>query len=229
MEEWWRKLLRPLLRKKQQEDTSVTGQTSQLGEVGQKKGEWRLTHWILILAALGLAAMILPDYFSFQDQERVPVHTVSVDSGEVKETLGSSRADPVTITDYEQALENQLKDILSKIQGVREVSVMVNLDSTLEQVVEKNIKTQESRTTEQDREGGNRQIEDALKEEQIVIIRQGNNEEPIVVKTKKPRVRGVLVVASGAENMQVKAWITEAVQRVLDVPANKVSVLPKND
>lgn len=43
----------------------------------------------------------------------------------------------------------------------------------------------------------------------------------------KPRVRGVLVVAKGADNIQVKAWITEAVQKVLDVPAYKISILPK--
>ncbi|QZT32649.1 stage III sporulation protein AG [Caldalkalibacillus thermarum TA2.A1] len=226
MAKWWRKLTRKVL-EGQSEHPSVTSQTSQRGEEGHKKGEWQLTHWILILAALGLTAMIVPNYFS--SQNNVPVHTVSLQQEEVIETLGSSPKEPVTIKDYEEALENQLKDILSKIQGVRDVSVMVNLDSTAETVVEKNIKTQESNTTEQDREGGNRQIEDTLKEEQVVIIRQGNNEEPIVVKTKKPRVRGVLVVASGAENMQVKAWITEAVQRVLDVPANKVSVLPKND
>jgi stage III sporulation protein AG len=37
----------------------------------------------------------------------------------------------------------------------------------------------------------------------------------------------VLIVAKGAENLQVKAAIIEAVQRVLDVPIYKIAVLPK--
>lgn len=47
------------------------------------------------------------------------------------------------------------------------------------------------------------------------------------MKTVKPKVRGVVVVASGAGNLQVKAWILEAVQKVLAVPSYKISILPK--
>jgi stage III sporulation protein AG len=50
---------------------------------------------------------------------------------------------------------------------------------------------------------------------------------PVVVETKKPDIRGVLVVAKGAENIQVKKWIVEAVTRVLGVSSHRVSVVPK--
>jgi len=150
------------------------------------------------------------------------------DENESTFTFGT-RSDFTSIPEYEEELENELKEMLSKIKGVGEVSVMINLDSTAEAVVEKNVQTQESTTDEKDSEGGNRQIKDQQRDEQVVILRKGDHEQPIVVKTNKPRVRGVLVVAPGAENMQVKAWISEAVQRVLDVPAHRVSVLPKNE
>lgn len=233
MHRWWRKTL-GWLKKESQDETSMTGRSSShQDEDAHREGgvvarEGRFTQWILILAALGLAALLLPSMWS-SDEEPPPAQTVTVGEPDVQETLGSARGDPVTITEYEQVLENQLKEILSKIDGVRDVSVMINLDSTTEQVVEKNKRQQESHTTERDREGGNRQVEEKIWEEQPVLIRQGNDEQPIVIKTKKPRVRGVLVVAAGAENMQVKAWITEAVQHVLDVPANRVSVLPKRE
>ena len=77
-----------------------------------------------------------------------------------------------------------------------------------------------------EKEGAGRLV-DQLKDEQVVILRNGSSEEPVILMTKKPQVRGVLVVAKGAENAQVKAWITEAIQRVLQVQANRVSVLPK--
>jgi stage III sporulation protein AG len=59
------------------------------------------------------------------------------------------------------------------------------------------------------------------------MSRKGNDEHPIVLETKKPVIRGVLVVAQGAENIHVKQMILEAVTRVLDVPQHKVAVLPK--
>jgi stage III sporulation protein AG len=60
-----------------------------------------------------------------------------------------------------------------------------------------------------------------------VITRNGDTEIPVIIKTKKAEVRGVAIVAAGAENIKVKASIIEAVTRVLDVPAHRVSVLPK--
>ncbi|MFS8513242.1 MAG: stage III sporulation protein AG, partial [Planifilum fulgidum] len=40
-------------------------------------------------------------------------------------------------------------------------------------------------------------------------------------------VRGVLIVAEGAEDLKRKALIIEAVQRVLDVPVHRISVMPR--
>ncbi len=65
-------------------------------------------------------------------------------------------------------------------------------------------------------------------DEQLVIIRNGDKEVPIVIETKKPEIRGVVVVAQGAENIEVKKWIIEAVTRALGVPSHRVAVMPKN-
>jgi len=107
------------------------------------------------------------------------------------------------------------------------VDVMVNLESTPELVVEKNRNIRSSTNQEMDKEKATRNQNDQSRDEQLVIIQGGKQDQPVVVKTLKPRVRGVLVVAKGADNIQVKAWITEAVQKVLDVPAYKISILPK--
>ncbi len=119
------------------------------------------------------------------------------------------------ISDYEHAYETQLKEALDTIVGVSDVTVVVNVDATEKQVLEKNRKTQTQLTEETDREGGKRKVEDQSTDEQLVIIRDGEKEVPIVVETKKPDIRGVLVVAKGADNIQVKKWIIEAVTRSL--------------
>ncbi|KHF31104.1 hypothetical protein LR68_00052 [Anoxybacillus sp. BCO1] len=94
-------------------------------------------------------------------------------------------------------------------------------------VLEKNVTVQKKRTMEEDKEGGKRQIEDESTDEKIVIVRKGDGETPLVLQTKKPDIRGVLVVAKGADQVQVKKWIVEAVTRTLNVPSHRVAVLPK--
>jgi stage III sporulation protein AG len=131
------------------------------------------------------------------------------------------------ITDYEREYENQLKEALDEMLGVNDVRVVVNIDSTEEKVLEKNKVTKNQITDETDTNGGKRKVQDSSVDEQLVIIRNGDKEGPIVVQTKKPEIRGVLVVARGADNMQVKRWIVEAVTRALGVPSFRVAVMPK--
>lgn len=131
------------------------------------------------------------------------------------------------ITDYEREYESQLKEALDEMLGVNDVRVVVNIDSTEEKVLEKNKVTKNQITDETDTNGGKRKVQDSSVDEQLVIIRNGDKEGPIVVQTKKPEIRGVLVVARGADNMQVKRWIVEAVTRALGVPSFRVAVMPK--
>jgi len=153
-----------------------------------------------------------PASSTVQDQEDVP-------------TFGSKKN--TAITDYEKKYEEQLQEVLEQIDGVSKVEVIVNLDATEAKVYEKNTVTQKQSTDETDREGGKRKVEDISTDEKLVIVRSGDQEKPVVVKTEKPKVRGILVVAKGADNIEVKKWIIEAVTRSLDVPSHRVAVLPK--
>ena len=132
-----------------------------------------------------------------------------------------------SIDDYEKEYENQLKEILETIIGVDDVSVVVNVDATSLKVYEKNKSNKNTTTEETDKEGGKRSVTDQSSEEEIVMIKNGDKETPVVVQTKKPDIRGVLVVAQGVDNVQIKQTIIEAVTRVLDVPSHRVAVAPK--
>lgn len=150
------------------------------------------------------------------DQKTAPVFKASKDSSAKN-----------TIDDYEREYENQLKEILETIIGVEDVSIVVNVDATSLKVFEKN-KTKKNTTTEEtDKQGGKRSVTDQTSEEEIVMIRNGDQETPVVVQTKKPDIRGVLVVAQGVDNVQIKKTIIDAVTRVLDVPSYRVAVAPK--
>jgi stage III sporulation protein AG len=132
-----------------------------------------------------------------------------------------------SIDKYEQEYENQLKEALDSMIGIENALVVVNVDATSEQILEKNSVSQSQTTEETDPQGGKRTVEDGSTEESVVIIRKGEQETPIILQTKKPEIRGVLVVAAGADNIQIKKSIVEAVTRVLGVPSHRVAVAAK--
>lgn len=194
-----------------------------------KKGKYI---YLIVVLTVGTMIMLISNLFINNESSQKALPTLknneSIQTEENVETFGKkdSTGNGV-IGDYERAYEVQLKEALDSIVGVSDVSVVVNVDATEKQVLEKNRKSQTQLTDETDREGGKRKVEDQSTDEQLVIIQNGEKEVPIIVETKKPAIRGVLVVAKGADNIQVKKWIVEAVTRSLDVPSHRVSVLPK--
>mgnify|MGYP002655978123 CR=1 FL=1 len=166
---------------------------------------------------------------SNQQQAAVPASkkTPSEEQAVFKPSSSGKSKDSILIEDVEQEYENQLKEILETIIGVEDVSIVVNVDATSLKVFEKNKSNKSTTTEETDKAGGVRSVTDQTREEEIVMIKNGNEETPVVVQTKKPEIRGVLVVAQGVDNVQIKKTIIEAITRVLDVPSHRVAVAPK--
>ncbi|GGA68093.1 stage III sporulation protein AG [Ornithinibacillus halotolerans] len=191
----------------------------------------KMTGYVIVIALAALLVILVSNMFSTSSQQDLGQEVPRLElesepeSTEVNSHEGGATSDVEVL---EQSYKKQLESMLENINGVSEVTVMVNLDSTNVKVYEKNLIHGQQQTEENDRNGGTRQIEDSTEETQTVIIRQGDKESPVLVQTKKPQVRGVLVTAKGVEKATVKQWVVEAVSRVLDVPTHRVSVMPKN-
>ncbi|ARU62213.1 stage III sporulation protein AG [Tumebacillus avium] len=138
-----------------------------------------------------------------------------------------NNSNPGDMGQYEQVVETELTDILNMVTGVTDATVMVTIDSSEEVIYAENLQENRQTTNENDTKGGTRGITQYDKNGQLVLTRESGVEQPVVVKTIKPRVRGVVVVAKGAEEIKTVALIKEAVQRALEVPPHKISVLPK--
>jgi stage III sporulation protein AG len=196
-------------------------------ETSKKKGLPFL--YVIAILLLGIAFMLASNIFG--ENKQINEETMSVyqnDEKNVQPAFGQKQDTKVkTIAEYEERYAEQLKAALEAIAGVEDVTVVVNIDTTETKVLEKNRATQQKTTEETDPQGGKRKIEDNSLNEEVVIIRQGEEETPIILTTKKPEIRGVLVVAKGADNIQVKKSIVEAVTRVLHVPSHRVAVMPK--
>ncbi|MCM3111471.1 stage III sporulation protein AG [Lederbergia lenta] len=199
-----------------------------LGEntTGKKPGKH---YYLLIVLLIGAAFMLMGNIWG-KNPVSTPVTALNEEpsddsSTEVFKQKETGKNNGMKI--YEDQYENQLKEALEQIVGVHSVTVVVNVDSTESQVYEKNSTLKNQTTSEEDDKGGKRQVEDQSHDEQLVTIREGEKEVPLISETRKPNIKGVLVVAGGAENIQVKSWIIEAVTRSLDVPSHKVAVMPK--
>ncbi|MGA9227865.1 MAG: stage III sporulation protein AG [Mesobacillus sp.] len=196
------------------------------GPPGKKSGKYQ---YLMIVVLFGTAIMLMGNILGDKNPADAVVPAVK-EAGSEEDTavFGQKKsAGNDVISEYEEAYEAQLTEMLEGINGVGDVTVFVNVDATDKKVLEKNTNLQSQTTNETDREGGTRKVEEASKDEQLVLVRNGEKEVPLVLETKKPEIRGVLVVAKGAENIQIKKWIIEAVTRALDVPNHRVAVMPK--
>ncbi|MBS4176381.1 stage III sporulation protein AG [Lederbergia citrea] len=186
-------------------------------------------YYLIILLVLGVVFMMLGSFWKGDSgNQTTEVFNNQNNDIDSTETFGQKKLDNKDgMKDFENQYENQLKEALEEIVGVTSVTVVVNVESTERKVFEKNTTLKNQTTSEEDKEGGTRKIEDQSKEDELVIIRDGEKDVPVTSETRKPEIKGVLIVAGGAENIQVEKWIREAVTRVLNVPNHKVAVLPK--
>ena len=112
--------------------------------------------------------------------------------------------------DYSE--EERLQEILSKIDGVGEVSVMITYYGTTTCDV----------AFEKKQNSSERDDESARSEESSVITSDG---EPLIKGVVYPKAKGVVIIAEGAGNTHIKKAITDAAVAALEVAQYRVCVL----
>ncbi len=114
------------------------------------------------------------------------------------------------LQEYKYRVEKELKDILSKMEGVGAVDVMITVEDAGESVVEKDVRNNKEE-----------------KEEATVCVEDQDGKSPFVVKTLRPKIKGVFVVAEGGENPKIKTEIVEAVKALFQLESHKISIAKK--
>lgn len=178
---------------------------------------------VLLLGCVGMAILLFSSFMQVEETDSIAAPASKENAPKQNHPVSTNSS----MQQYETQYEGQLSTILNKIVGVRDASVIVNLDSSEEEVVAVDVRDSEQVTSEADKRGGNRSITQSNNDKKTAYYRTDNGDKPVIIKTIKPKVRGVLVVARGVENMEVKALVIEAVQRTLDVPIHRISVLPR--
>lgn len=174
---------------------------------------------ILVLLAIAIIALIFTSDFFTKDPLAKNVS---------REAASNSLVEAELFKGEEELVEARLKQILEKIKGCGEVEVMVTFEMGPEIIPASNIVENKDLTEEADASGGIRTVRSENITENIVTSNSNSGSMPLVLKEIKPKVRGVIVVAQGGDNVEVKKQLYEAVKTVLQVSGDRVQIYAKN-
>ena len=119
-------------------------------------------------------------------------------------------------TEYASIMEQKLKTLISKIKGAGNVDVMITLESGTNLMLASNDQTQNVSS------GGS--ITTTVSASPIILDQNGDS-SPLVVGEVLPKIKGVVVVSSGADNISVRLNIFNAVQTLLDLKDTQIQIL----
>ena len=110
--------------------------------------------------------------------------------------------------EYVDYLENKLCNVLSNIEGVGDVSAIITIENDF---------SYEYATDKETSQEG----ETSVTTETTILV----NGEPVIVNKIYPTIKGVVIVASGSEDFAVKMDILNAVQTLLEISAEDITIL----
>lgn len=191
----------------------------------KNRKEWHLTRspgiWKLLVVLVGGLFLLLytSSWVSPKPQSSPASGYQAAENKSGEESLSKAEKD----------LERRLEGVLCSVSGSGEVQVTITMAAGPEYLYAKNLSEQTRTIEEKDKSGGNRTTTEANEEGNLVLVRtvSGGKEEPVLIRATRPEIAGVLVLAEGASDPGLREELVQAVITVLDIPAHKVTVLPK--
>lgn len=175
---------------------------------------------LIALVGLLLFVIALPTGNSGKQKNNQNTNVLK-DSGEVINT-----GDTVKNDTYTQIQEERLALLLQEMEGVGKVKVMLTIERGEQELILSEESKTESTMSEKDAAGGERNSKDYTSEKQTVYGQDSSgNNVPYVVQTIEPVIGGVVVIAEGGGNDDIRKSITEVVQALFDIEAHKIKVV----
>lgn len=127
--------------------------------------------------------------------------------------------DYVSSSNYVKNLENKLVNVLSQIMGAGNVSVMITLESGPELKIANSVDERTNTST-----SSSTTTTSVTVVENPIIITNNGKSQPLVLMEIMPVIKGVIVVAQGANNTKVKLELLQAVQALLNVSSGNIQI-----
>lgn len=176
---------------------------------------------LAMLLVIGIIILIASSTFNSKNKGNSSLSLIKENNQENMMVKQNSLIDA-----YTENVEEKLEKILSQIKGVGKVKVMVTLEDTVERIPAINTTNSSETTSEKDAQGGVREVIREDNTKQVVVNNSGSSKSLVVIKEVNPKIKGVIVVAQGAEDIYVKERLYLAVKTVLDIQGNRVEIYP---
>lgn len=172
--------------------TEVNASPVQKAPQGIKKYKY-----VLLTALLGVLLLLLP-----QNEK-------AADSGS---------ATPSAAENFDrEALQNEMEDILSSLDGVGKLSLMLTVEGggayELAQDETASLKARGEEVDEQTRKT------------ETVVLGSGTSAEVVVTHSRYPRFVGALIVCEGGDRADVQLKVTQAVSALTGLSSERISVV----
>jgi len=147
---------------------------------------------ILLFLVAGLILLLLPHESAHDSSRAEPNHNgISFDLNE---------------------LEERIENVLSKIDGAGELSLVLTVKSGAEEIYASDTEYHEDGESMEERVTT------------VLITGESGGKEPAVVRCDYPVFQGALVVCDGGDNPSVRLLITKAVSALTGLGADKITV-----
>ncbi|HHU90025.1 MAG TPA: hypothetical protein GXZ22_03085 [Clostridiaceae bacterium] len=170
---------------------------------------------LIIIVILGVIIILAGSYLAKSNDTEDTMKEASSLSSPDKKTVqsGYSLEGQEIVAD----IERRLSELLSKVEGAGQVSVMVYADTGSEQVPAYN----DIQDTRNDERADGKSLE--ISETRQLAL--AGTDEPVILKVIIPQIKGVIVVSEGADDILIKSQLNNAVCTLLGIPEHRVQIL----
>ena len=171
----------------------------------------------LVLIVVLLVIILIACKFIFKDSNSTSNKLNIMGSEEEKNKSSKNNNETLNVSgssSYVSELEQKLTNILSQISGISDVSVVITYSQDTKQNPIYNTKEEETQGK-------------TTTEKNVAYNESGNSKTAIIESVEMPKIEGAIIVAKGANSVDIKSKIATAVANLTQVPVYKIQVFEK--
>ena len=162
---------------------------------------WKKYRYLIFIIVAGLVVLLIP---SAESKEKG------------RETLQEEE-----VFDLEN-FEKKVEDVLSNGEGIGRVKVVLTIKSGMEHVYAEEMK---SNTRQQQENGEITDVDKDSDRKPSILSKSNGGEEAVVIKKIYPEFMGAAVVCDGADDPEVKLYITDVISSLTGISSDKITVI----
>ena len=181
---------------------------------GDSKNKRKIENIVFLIIILIITVILMKTIWQDDSPENKLESTNSTEKSTLAESQNTEKED----------LEKRMESILSTIKNVGKVNVLINYSESSKMEALYNESTTTSSTEEGDSTGGTRNITETETQKDVVFSENSGTKEPVTQKTLMPTIQGAIITAEGANDVNVRTNIINAVGAVTGLSIDKIQV-----